>query len=100
MCHRKDATAGGVPRKEPGLHYKPFGASGRSLTAFFLRNLRAVLAHFFQNPPSIESWASPIHSNNCIETDELPDRTLPLIQVDSSAQIRVIRGQNAGADLG
>src|SRR5271169_1759902 len=58
MCEPKDATAGGVPRKGPGLHYKPFGASGRSITAFFLRNLRTVLAHFFQNPPSIESWAS------------------------------------------
>jgi hypothetical protein len=56
MCERKDATAGGVQRKGPGLHYKPFGASGRSITAFFLRNLRTVLAHFFQNLPSIESW--------------------------------------------
>jgi hypothetical protein len=58
MCERKDATAGGVQRKGPGLHYKPFGASGRSITAFFLRNLRTVLAHFFQNLPSIESWVS------------------------------------------
>jgi hypothetical protein len=50
MCERKDATAGGVQRKGPGLHYKPFGASGRSITAFFLTNPRAVLAHFVKNP--------------------------------------------------